>query len=384
MRITNVRTLLMDASYTYFNIDYLFVLIETDEGITGIGEASSWPGCPMVVGAIDEMRPFILGKDPLDIEALTQFLHRRFHYLGIAGVVPTAISGIEIALWDIMGKKTGLPLYKLLGGQCQPEVKVYANYWAQEINHVQEPGPWQEAALRTVQQGFKALKFTPIAFPGPKELNRSIPWSEIAGGVKRIAAVREAVGDDVELYLEMAGKFDVPTAVKIARAIEPYRIGFIEEPVPPENVEAMREVRSKSGIPVAAGERLYGRADFRPYLEAGALDIVQPDLLRTGGYFESRKIAAMAESYYIPVAPHNAAGPVGSIATMHFGLSTPNFEILEFRVGDVPWRDTCITPAIRIENGIMLPPDGPGLGIKLNEDIIAEHPHKPVPPEAFM
>jgi len=199
-----------------------------------------------------------------------------------------------------------------------------------------------------------------------------------------MAAIRKAVGDDVELYVELGGKFDVPTAIKIARALEPFRIGFIEEPIGPENPRAMAEVRKKSPIPVAGGERLYGRTGFLPFLQSDALDVLQPDLMRTGGFWESRKIAALAETYYKPVAPHNAGGPVGTIATLHFGLATPNFEILEFRIGDVPWRDTVITPAIKIENGVMHLPEGPGLGIQLNEDIALEHPHKPVNTKAFL
>ncbi|MCX7015064.1 MAG: mandelate racemase/muconate lactonizing enzyme family protein [Candidatus Sumerlaeota bacterium] len=384
MKITNVRTLLMDASYMYFNIDYLFVLIETNEGIAGLGEATNWPGCPMVDKAIQEMKPFLIGRDPMEIESLVQALARRFHYIGIAGVAPTAISGIEIALWDLMGKKLGVPVYQLLGGRCQPRVKTYANYWAPSLPADTKLEEWSEAALEMVRAGYDALKFTPIPFPGRGEMNRTISWSEIRKGVKRVAAVREAVGEDVELYIELAGKFDVPTAIEIGRALEPYRIGFIEEPIPPEDPHAMADVRRKVGIPVAGGERVYGRHGFRPFLEAHAFDIIQPDVMRTGGLFETRKIAALAETYYIPVAPHNAGGPVGTIATLHVAMATPNFEILEFRVGDVPWRDTVIKPAIKIENGIMQIPPGPGLGIELIEAEARKHPHVPVEPKGLM
>ncbi len=384
MKIADVRVILIDACYSYFNIDYLFVLIETDEGIAGLGEASNWPGCPMVRSAIEEMKIFLIGRDPLQIESIVQDLLRRFHYIGIAGVVPTAVSGIEIALWDLMGKKLGVPVWQLLGGRSQPRVKTYANYWAPSLKASTPLEEWSEAARKTVQAGWQALKFTPFAFPGRGELTRTIPWSEIRRGLDRVAAVREAVGEDVDLYLELAGKFDVPTAIRIGRAVEKYRIGFIEEPIPPENVQAMREVRGKTGIPVAAGERLYGRGGFRPFLEAGALDILQPDAMRTGGLLETKLIAAMAEAYYVPVAPHNAGGPVGTIATLHACLAMPNFEILEFRVGDVPWRDEVVDPPIRIEGGVMQVPDGPGLGIALREDVARRHPHKPVAPESHM
>ncbi len=378
MKITNIRTVMMDACYRGFNIDYLHILVETDEGITGLGEGTNWPGCPMVNTAIDELKPFLIGADPLDIESICHHLNKRFHYIGIAGVLPSAISGVEIALWDIAGKKAGLPVYKLLGGKAQPEIKVYANYWSPPPKDSVPLDEFATKALEVVAMGYKAMKYTPFSLPPMMSTTGSVPWSEIAKGVKRVAAVREAVGDDIEIYLELAGKFDVPTAIKVARTLEPYRIGFIEEPIPPENIAAMVEVRRKSPCPVAAGERVYGRFGFLPYLEAGALDILQPDVMRTGGIWELRKIAALAETYHLPIAPHNAGGAVGTIATLHAALAMPNFEILEYRIGDVPWRDTVIRPQIEIKNGIMTVPDAPGLGIEFVEEVALEHPHIPV------
>lgn len=349
-----------------------------------MGEATNWPGCPMIESAVQEMKPFLVGRDPLEIEPICQHLARRFQYIGMAGVVPGAISGIEIALWDIMGKRLSVPVWRLLGGCCQPEVPVYANYWAQEINFEPDPQLWAEAARKTVGQGYRALKFTPVPFPPAGALNRTVSKRDLRLGVERVAVVREAVGRDVELYVEMAGKYDVPTAIRICRALEEFDIGFVEEPVPPESPEAMAYVRRGVRMPVAAGERLFGRGGFRPFFEAGALDIAQPDVMRTGGLSEARRIASMAEAYHLPVAPHNAGGPVGTIATLHLCTAVPNLHSLEFRVGDVPWRDAVISPPIRISEGVMSRPDGPGLGIELNEGVVREHPHRPVSGDAFM
>jgi len=275
-------------------------------------------------------------------------------------------------LWDIAGKALNTPVYQLLGGAVRDEVTVYANYWS--LGLPREPEAYAEAAKATVAQGYRALKFYALdAPPAGDPLRRTLSLAQLRNVIELVSAVREAVGPEVELYIECGGKLDYYTALRLLNQLEPFDIGFVEEPIPPENMETMARLSARSRIPLASGERLYTAHDFRRILELQAVAVVQPDIVRTGGLLESKKIAAIADTYFTPVAPHNANSPISTTATLHFAVNTPNFMTLEYFVQDVEWRDALMSPPIRVVNGRISRPTGPGLGIELDAALLKRH-----------
>lgn len=364
MRITRISTTLVDANWRNFT----FVQIYTDAGLVGLGEATIRSREHAVVGAIEDMSRVLVGQDPFQIQSHWQTLYKDFHKRG-GVILMAAISAIEIALWDLLGQALGVPIYQLLGGKVRDRVRVYNNGW---FEHLQGIDALTQAAQQAVQTGFTALKWNP--FHGA---NGWISAAQRRQVLEEVDAIRQAVGEDVDLMLEAHGLFTPAAAVRIANEIAIYQPFWLEEPVPPEDETAMAFVRQRSPIPIAAGERLYGKYEFARLIEARAVDIVQPDITYAGGLFETRLIAAQAEARYLGFAPHNSGSPVSTAAALHLAACTPNFLILELPTNDVPWRAELVEPAIEIpSNGHLEILERPGLGVSLNEVVAQKHPYQ--------
>jgi L-alanine-DL-glutamate epimerase-like enolase superfamily enzyme len=363
MKITDIQVYPVKGRH-WPRFPMVFVEVRTDSGVTGVGECLLYH----TTGVIESLRQLteaLLGQDPLRIEYHWERLFRR-------GVNPAALSGIETALWDIAGKVCGQPVYNLLGGRCHERVRVYVDGFFRGAEYVEEQ--YQAKAVAAVEQGFTALKMDvdePI--PAAQRFNRQLAESDLRHCVRMVEAVREAVGPEVDLAIDCHGAFDVASAVRLGRALEPYRLMWIEDPVPSTNAAAMAKVTQEVGTPICTGELLCTRYEFRELFQKQAADIIMPDLARTGGVLEMKKIAAAADTYYIPVAPHNMVGPVATIASAHLCACIPNFLVLEFQMGDVPWRDELISQPVPIKDGSLELFDAPGLGIELNHAAVGKY-----------
>lgn len=373
MKITAVKTLVVNAEMR----NWVFVKVETDEaGLYGWGEASLEWKTRAVVGAVEDFVPMIVGEDPENIEHLYQKMYRQsFWRLGAIGM--SAISGIEQALWDIRGKSLGQPVYKLLGGRVRDRVRMYTHLGGgnmgavYESQHSADPQVFVDLALEVIEQGYTAVK---VLITPPTESLNSIAAYRYAETM--MAALREAVGEDIDIMVDCHGRHFTANGLEFCRILAPYRPYFIEEPLPPENIDALAELRKASPVPIATGERLFSRFGFRELFEKQACHVIQPDLCHCGGLWEAKKIAAMAETYYMGVAPHNPLGPVANAAALHFALSTPNFLIQEDMLADVPWRWEVVQHGLETQNGHWLPTTAPGLGIDIDEAAAAKHPFK--------
>jgi galactonate dehydratase len=371
MKITRVSSLVVNANMR----NWIFVKVETDQaGLYGWGEATLEWKTKGVVGAIDDVSRLLIGEDPLRIEHLYQIMYRQYFWkVGIEGM--TAISGIEQALWDIKGKWLNVPVYELLGGRVRDLVRVYNHLGGgqmQSMYESSEPQEFAERALIVKAAGYTALKFMAVPRTEPVEGLRSVRYAE-----SLVRAVREAVGPEVDLMVDLHARALPPMAIQYCHAFEPYGLLFFEEPCPTEDIEATAQVTRQSRIPIATGERLVGRHQFRELFEKRACHVIQPDLSHCGGLWEARKIAAAAETYSMAVAPHNPNGPIATAAVVHFALATPNWLIQEAISSDVPWRDEVITNPIEVVDGCIAPPTRPGLGIDVNEQAATRYPFKP-------
>ncbi len=315
----------------------------------------------------------VIGEDPCRIEHIFQKLYRQsFWRLGVIGM--SAISAIEQALWDINGKRLGVPVFELLGGQVRDRVRMYTHLGGGNMASVYETfdvEPLIDLAHKVIDRGYTALK---VVF---------VPYSEPLEGIGKIKQftrlmerLRNSVGDAIDIMIDFHGRTYPAMAIQYINAVAEFRPYFCEEPVPPENVEALREVRESVQVPIATGERLVGRHQFRPIFEQRACHVIQPDLCHCGGLFEAKKIAAMAETYQMGVAPHNPLGPIANAVALHFALSTPNFLIQEDMLTDVPWRWEVVKSSLRTESGYWLPSAAPGLGIEVDEERAKKHPFK--------
>jgi galactonate dehydratase len=367
VRIAEVRPLVLGTAWR----NLTFVLVRTDEGIEGVGEVRMINETEALLGYLAEAVPVhVLGADPFAIESLIQRLWRR-EYARAGQIGMSALAVLEIACWDIVGKALDQPVYRLLGGPVRERIKAYANGW---YTVERTPDEFRDAAARAVQKGYQALKLDPFG-AGTWELEPH----EHTRAIELVEAVRDAVGPDVEILVEMHGRFTPAQAIAIARDLEPFQPSWIEEPVPPENLAALRKVTDRVTIPVATGERIHARDEFRELFELQAADIVQPDPTMCGGIAETRRIAAWAESYYVLVAPHNVGGPVSTAAALHLAAVTPNFKIQEHfnDFGEAYVKDAAPGNP-EVVDGYFALPDGPGLGVTLDEAVIAEHPRRPV------
>jgi galactonate dehydratase len=368
MKITRLKTVVVNAEMR----NWVFCKIETDQpGLFGWGEGSLEWKTRSVVGAIEDFAAVVVGEDPRRIEHLYQKMYRQsFWRLGVIGM--SAISAIEQALWDIKGKILAVPVYELLGGRVRDRVRMYTHLGGGIMKSVYETfevEPLIELALKVINSGYTAVK---VVF---------VPYSEPLEGIKKVKQfarlmekLRGAVGDGIDIMIDFHGRTYPAMAIEYINAVSEFRPYFCEEPVPPENTEALREVREKVSVPIATGERLVGRHQFRPIFEQRACHVIQPDLCHCGGLFEAKKIAAMAETYQMGVAPHNPLGPVANAVALQFALSTPNFLIQEDMLADVPWRWEVVKCSLVTEEGYWLPSNEPGLGIEVDEERAKDHP----------
>lgn len=365
MKITDVKTLVMGTSWR----NLTFVKVETDEGLTGVSEVRMNNRTDALVAYIDgAKRRHVIGSDPFNTEDLYQRLFRDDY--GRAGeIVATGISVIEIACWDIIGKALNQPVYRLLGGACRDKIKAYANGWYRVERTTEE---FHAAAKRVLEKGYRALKFDPFG-AGYYELS----YEEKLKSVELVEAVRDAVGPDVEILVEMHGRFSPYMAIEISAELEKYQPSWVEEPVPPDNIAALAKASEKINLPVATGERLHNKYEYRELINLQAADILQPDITQTGGFLETKKIAAMGDMCYMTVAPHNVGGPVSTATALHFAACTTNFKIQEhFNDFTEAWVKEAATGCPEVIDGYFSLPNGPGLGMELNEDLIAEHPYR--------
>ncbi len=368
MKIVDIETVVVNAVMR----NWIFVRIQTDvPGLHGWGEATMEWKTRAVTGCIDDLKPMLIGRDPRRIEFLWQILYRHSYFrLGPIGM--TAISGIEQACWDILGKSLGVPVHQLLGGTVRDKVRMYTHLGGGESKSVYESFESNriiDRAMAVREQGYTALKLVFVPYSRPLE---GLP--AIQHFARLMGDLRRAVGDDIDLMVDFHGRTTTGQAIQYIRAIEEVHPLFCEEPVPPENPDALLEVRRSVNVPIATGERLVTRWDFRRVCELQACHIVQPDLSHCGGLMEARRIASLAEMYFMGVAPHNPNGPVANAVALHFALSTPNFLIQEDMLADVPWRFDVLETDMKRERGYWLPLDTPGIGIEINEREAGKHP----------
>ena len=374
MRITKLGSTVVNAGRR----NWVLVRVETDQpGLIGWGEASLEVKTRSVLGAIEDFAPLVAGEDPRRIEHLWQILYRQQFFRG--GVVETsALSGIDQALWDIKGKDLGVPVWQLLGGCVRDRVRFYDHLGggAPEATYGEmEPSRVAELAQRSVADGFDALKV--LAVPRTRPLESS---ARVREAVAAMSAIREAVGPDVAVMVDLHGRTTAAMAIRYGQALAEFDPWFFEEPVPPEDVDGhVAFARAVPGIPVASGERLVGRWAFRPFFERRAVSVAQPDVCHAGGISEVRRIAAMAEAYGVSVAPHNPLGPIATMANLQLAVATPNHLIQEVMRSDVPWRDEIVRGLPPIVDGHMSPPEAPGLGVEVDEAAAAQHPYQPEP-----
>ena len=367
MKITDVKTFLMHAGSPQLKSwasdgsfgtqvfsgnltgtrNWLFVKVYTDEGVVGLGECSGWPR--VIETAVQDLKAWLIGEDPQHIERLWQKMQIAIMGHGMTGTVGAgAMTGIDMALWDIKGKVLGVPVWSLLGGQVRSQVRMYA--------HASTP----ETALALKARGVTALKCGGVSDP-----------------VRKIAALREAVGDDIDLMIDLHGPpwLTPADAATLARELEPYKLLFMEDPIAPDNLDGYRRIRDASNIPLAAGERMATIFGLRQLIEQELVDVVQPDTGRAGGITQMKKIAAMAEAHHIMMAPHSGSlGPVAEYAALHLLAAIPNTLFLERIEDDWEGRAHTALPALQQQNGFLAVPTAPGLGVEIDEDFVARFP----------
>jgi galactonate dehydratase len=375
MKITNTKTFLVEG----MKYNWTLFKIETDAGIHGWGEATNWPGSPLIEAACKHVGEFIIGQDARRLDYLWTKVYRDMNWLGQAGPLLSAISAMDIALWDIKGKAAGMPVYDLLGGLYRKKVQLYANYWFTGGGH--SPEDYARQAKETVAKGFTALKFDPFAhvnywYGEDLSDNNGLTENQKQLALDVVAAVAKAAGPEVAIAIETHAFLNGPTAVEMANRLA--KLGFncmwYEEPALPEFPDSIADIRRKITLPVCVGERLHSRFMLRGVLEKQAADIVMPDITRCGGISEMRKMANLAETYNVPIAPHNPNGPISTIASAHTMSTVPNFFRQEFMVNDVPWRDGCLSHPLPVSNGFFEMPERPGLGFDIDESVLLAHP----------
>lgn len=360
MKITAIRNRLMRVERQNWH----FIEVETDEGLVGIGEASLEWRERAVAAAVDELSRLLIGQDPGLIEHHWQRMHRHGFWRG-GVILGSAISGIDQALWDLKGKRLGVPVYDLLGGPTRQRVRLYTHV------HGASPEQAAEHAQQLVGCGYTALKMGV-----PRAASDADERALLRLTVARVDAVRRAVGEEIHLMIDNHGQLAPGDAIELGRALAPFGLLFFEEPVPPDSPEALAKVAAAHlPLRLATGERLFNKWDYLPVLHNRLVDVAQPDICHAGGVTELRKIAALAEASYIKIAPHNPNGPVATMASVHLAASIPNFLILE--MAQQPLREVIQRQGLTIERGWAELPSAPGLGIELDPDVIAAHPYAP-------
>ena len=352
MRITKLETFLVKPRW-------LFLQIHTDEGLVGLGEPIL-EGRPLTVAqAVKKLEQYLVGQDPTRVVHHWQAMYKHAFYRG-GPILTSAISGVEQALWDLTGKALGVPVYKLLGGPTRDRIRIYSH-----CHGGRTPEEAAQAAREVVAKGFTALK-TGVHGPRPARLVETPGFVDHV--VERFAAMREAVGQEVDIAIDFHGAVSPQTSALLIKALEPYQPMFIEEPVQCQNVDVLADLARKTHLPIATGERLFTKWGFRDVLEKGAASVLQPDISHAGGIFELRIIAGMAESYYAAIAPHCPLGPIALAASLHLDASIPNFLIQE----QVSLGEGYLKEPFQNKDGFIEVPTGPGLGIELDEEAMAD------------
>ncbi len=373
MKITDVQASIIGRPEPHSGgCVWTFVRLYTDEGIVGTGECNS-AGAYTGFGlkqTILQMKDLLIGKDPFNIGPIYETLRRRGRYAG-TGTAPIifAITGIENALYDIVGKALNTPIYKLLGGKFRDKIRLYADCHAGETN---EPSAYAEKALEVIEEGYSAVKFD-VDHAGDGKLDRynwTVGAREMTHVIELIRATREAIGYEIDLAIDCHGQFDMPSAITLAKAVEDLRLLWLEEPLPAENIDALAQVRASTSTVICTGENHYTRFEFLELLQKQAVDVIMPDLAKAGGIMEGKRIADIADAHYVPIAPHNVSSPLGMMAACHTMASVPNFLVLEFHGREISWwNDLCESDTPFIENGWMAVSDQPGLGVELNDEV---------------
>jgi L-alanine-DL-glutamate epimerase-like enolase superfamily enzyme len=409
LKITRLKTAIVEG-----NFDWTFVRIETDESIAGLGECFFAPGLTSILRSLE---PLLIGEDPRDINRLFRKVQMATSGAGsVAGIVYNAISGIEAALWDILGKWLDVPIYQLLGGKFRDKVRIYADcHGGEALECLDEvlrtraaawssgseaygakdyygdtsdqaacsPDDYRRTALKKRAEGFTALKFD-LDVPGTEGFdphNRALTNRAIDYMVKLAAAVHDAVGEDTDVAVDCHWRYNASDIVKLARELEPFRLMWLEDPVPPNNIAALKEVSDKVRVPIATGENLFLFEGFEEIIAQHALSVVTPDLQKVGGLAIAQSIARFADVHTMPIAPHNISSPIGTMASAHYCAAIPNFLCLEFHASEVPfWNDLAeAASGPIIQNGFITLPEKPGLGIMLNEDVARRYARKGEP-----
>lgn len=361
MKITEIRTTIMWAGLR----NWVIVKVLTDSDLYGWGEATLEGKEETVCAAVKQLGQALIGEDPLASEHHWQVAYRHSFWRG-GVVLNSALAGLDQALWDIRGKAWGVPVYKLLGGPTRTRIRLYTHVG------IYQPERMIEDAQRDVEDGFTAMKTG--AWAGDSLLAEH---ERVAAFSERIGLLRQTVGPQVDIMVDDHGRGRAASAVRLITALEPYRLLFFEEPCQPDDIESLRRVRAANlTTDLATGERLYSKWDYLPLLERRLVDVIQPDLCHAGGITECKKIAALAEAYYVQLAPHNPQGPLSTAAAAHLALAIPNFLILEY-VRQEPYRDQVLAEAWNVEQGHLTVPDRPGLGVELDEEVILANPFRP-------
>lgn len=380
MKITAVETFVCNARMR----NWVFVRIQTDQpGLYGWGEATLEWHTRAVVGAVEDMADLLIGEDPLRIEHLWQMMFRQHFWHGSGIVRSTAISGIDLALWDIAGKHYGVPCHRLWGGPVRDDIRLYCHLGGGNMEDfyetpVDNAARFAELAQQAVENGYSAFKS--MAVPPTRVLEGG---KAVVAAAQAVEAMREAVGPDIDIMVDCHARQSPTMGAQFAHALDPYGLYFLEEPCWPENLAGLADIRASVKTPIATGERLTHIGQFDALFSAGGCDVVQPDITHCGGLSVARKIAALAEVHRIALAPHNPQGPISTAASLEFGFSQPDYVICETVSKDVPWRDDIATQphVIDPKTRMALPGEKPGLGIELNLEEIAKHPFQQEAPQ---
>lgn len=351
--------------------NWLFVKISTDEGLYGWGEGSLQGGIAAIEATLHDLEAYLIGQDPSAIERHWQTIYRAWRWRK-GPVFSTALGALDIALWDLEGKRLGVPVYRLLGGPFHTQLRAYASHWLEGISTPEEAFAGAQEAVR---RGFSGFKWRPFQ----SDALRDNEAREIGHGADLMAAARDGAGKEVEIYIECAEQFSPRSAAQAIRALEPYRPAWIEEPIPFENPMAMVHLQKEVGVPIACGERLLTRWDVIELLQNGGVKILQPDVMHCHGITETRKMASLADTCYVPISPHNPGGPICTLASMHLAASIPNFLVLEQMEKERAIRDQISTVPVVVQQGHFVLPSGAGLGSDLNVDLLKAYPYRPQP-----
>jgi galactonate dehydratase len=363
MKIVEIQTLLVDQ--------YLFVKVHTDEGIAGLGESGAWGYLEASEKVVETFKRYLIGQDPLRIEHHWQALYRWSHFRGAA--IMGALSAIDIALWDIAGKHFGVPSYQLMGGKCRDKARVYYHVFGQTKEQL------VQGCIEAKRRGFTAVgHLTPFLDESPDVPFFKTHADKMRDAIDTVRRYREAVGNEVDLCIEIHRRLTPAEAVVLARGIEEFHPFFYEDPILPDNFDAMALIAQNIHIPIATGERLHTIYEFEMLLRRGAVQYVRPDVCMAGGLTHCKKIAALAEAHHVGVVPHNPLSPVSTAACVQLAACIPNFALQEYPRGEgEPPKSEIVRSPLKLEDGFLIIPDAPGIGVELAEDAQERHPYRP-------